>query len=188
MAVRVDGVRVEGAYRSAPPTGQRAVRINLLAPIQALAAVGPRLLSAAGRRGLRGPAQSGHTKFVIPKSFKHSRSTGRVLGAHLRRTPATPTRTPSGGRFSAPQTGPKSAAQDLGSERPQRRVETASARVRSAPAKSTRGEGPPRTGFSGEPRAVPKRKDQKKAARAALRASFWEAARKRGARRPSAAH
>jgi len=51
----------------------RAVRINLLAPIQALAAVGQRLLSAAGRRGRRGPAQSGHTNLVFPKLFKHSR-------------------------------------------------------------------------------------------------------------------
>ena len=185
--VRVDGVRVDGYLHSAPTTGRRAVGINLLVPIQALAAVGPRLLSAAGRRGRRGPARSGHTNLAFPKNL-NTLGVRQSAWSTARLTPATRRASARTGRFWRRSSIPKSADRTLGSDRPQRRVETASARVRTALVKSTRGEGPPRTGLTGLPRAVPKRGAPKKAARAALRASFWEAARKRGARRSSAAH
>ena len=184
---RVDGVRVDGYLRStAPTTGQRVVRINLTCADPS--ACGGRPASPLGCWATGTPwTRSIGPQF--PKSFKHSRILAEAeCLEHSLLTPATRRAAAKTGRFWRAVAKAKSAVQQLGSDRPQRRVETASARVRTAPVKSTRGEGPPRTGFSGEPRATPKRENKKKAARAALRASFWEAARKRGALSISAAH
>ena len=81
---------------------------------------------------------------------------------HSRLTPATRRAAAIEGRFWRAVAKAKSAAQDLGSDRPQRRVETASARVRTALVKSTRGAGTAAHRFSGQPRAAPSGETPKK--------------------------